>query len=243
MIYDDKFFDGIVEGATRSARIMVPMIMQLVHPKSVIDIGCGDGAWLKAFVEHGVEDIMGIDGSYVDPSRLLIERTQFQAVDLNRPEHIGKTFDLALSLEVAEHLPARAAPSFVEMLVQAAPLVLFSAAIPNQGGRHHVNEQWPRYWERFFIRHGYFRLDPFRRHVCFDFRIPWWYRQNIFLYASRDAIDRSEQLQKEKNWVMQVDMELVCSSVLGKHTSCSGLLRMLPGAAWRAIKNRLTFKR
>lgn len=241
--YDDKFFNEIVDGATRSARLMAPLVIRLAHPKSVIDIGCGEGAWLKSFVELGVEDVLGIDGAYVDPGRLLIEKTKFQAMDLSRPEPLGRTFDLAMSLEVAEHLPARVAASFVEMLVKAAPLVVFSAAIPNQGGTHHVNEQWPTYWERLFSRHGYQRLDPFRRHMCFDFRIPWWYRQNIFLYASPEAINRSEELQEEKKWAMKADMELVYSNILGKHMSLSGLLRMIPSVAWRALRNRLTFRR
>lgn len=243
VVYDDKFFDRIGEGASRAARIMVPMILQLVRPKSVVDIGCGDGTWLSVFVEQGVENIWGLDGSYVDTERLLIDKTLFQAIDLTRPERIGRTFDLAVCLEVGEHLPARAAPSFVDMLVDAAPLVLFSAAIPNQGGTHHVNEQWPRYWQILFARHGYQRLDPFRRHICFDLNIPWWYRQNTFLYASQEAIDRSEELQEEKKWAMQSDMEIVHSTILGGQMSLSGLLRMIPGAAWRAIKNRRTLKR
>ena len=74
-------------------------------------------------------------------SRLLTDPAKFTAVDLRDSFAIGRTFDLAISLEVAEHPPEEFAEPLVERLVTAAPFVLFSAAIPEQGGIHHVNEQ------------------------------------------------------------------------------------------------------
>jgi SAM-dependent methyltransferase len=242
-LYDAKFFDSITEGALRSARLIAPLVIRLSNIQSVVDVGCGTGAWLAAFIENGVNDVLGIDGDYVDRNTLLIEQSQFYAIDLTRPRSIARCFDLAICLEVGEHLPTRVAPSLVEMLVKAAPLVLFSAAIPGQGGTHHINEQWPIYWDRLFSRHGYQRLDPFRRHVCFDRRIQWWYRQNLFLYASQERIANSEILRQEQEWASQNDMQLVSSLVLSRYLSFSGLLSQIPGAAWRAIKNRLTIRR
>lgn len=242
-VYDAVFFDHMVDGALESARVIVPLVMRLVEPKSVVDVGCGIGAWLKIVTEQGVEDILGLDGEYVDCSRLLIDPNCFQKVDLQNPQALSRSFDLATCLEVGEHLPARSAPSLVKLLVDAAPLVLFSAAVPGQGGTHHVNEQWPQYWQNLFAQHGYEKLDPFRRHICFDRRVRWWYRQNIYLYASQEAINNSEVLKKEVEWAKQNDMEILHSSLFVHQTYLSGLLRLIPGTVRRAIKNAMTTRR
>src|SRR5262249_5217435 len=150
--YDAAFYEAQADGSLRSARVVVPLVTRLVEPRSVVDVGCGVGTWLRAFVENGVEDVLGVDGAYVDRNRLCIDPARFQAMDLARPQPLGRTFDLAVCLEVGEHLPTRAAPGLVAMLT-AAPVVLFSAAIPGQGGTNHVNEQWPNFWQRLFSRY------------------------------------------------------------------------------------------
>jgi 2-polyprenyl-3-methyl-5-hydroxy-6-metoxy-1,4-benzoquinol methylase len=73
--YDNKFFDGQREFALRSARIVVPVLLKIIKPASVVDVGCGHGAWLRAFQENGVKVIKGLDGSYIDQSQLLIDPT------------------------------------------------------------------------------------------------------------------------------------------------------------------------
>jgi SAM-dependent methyltransferase len=238
--YDANFFDNQAGGSLTSAQVVVPIVMNIVRPKSVIDVGCGVGAWLKVFLENGVKSVLGIDGDYLDRGQLLIDPNQFQAQDLNRPHSLGREFDLAVCLEVGEHLPTRVAPAFVDMLTKAAPLVLFSAAIPGQGGTNHINEQWPSFWKTLFKRHDFVRLDPIRRLVCFNRKVDWWYRQNIFLYASQEALARSVVLREERDWATHADIALVQEGIFADYSSFSGLLRRLPGAAWRAIKNRFT---
>jgi SAM-dependent methyltransferase len=152
--YTNQYFSALEIGVIPSARVIVPLVLGLVRARSVIDIGCGRGAWLKVFRENGVTDIHGMDGSHVDPESLLIDPSEFTAADLARPFTIARTYDLAVCLEVAEHLPAAAAPALVRELTRAAPVVLFSAAIPGQQGLGHVNEQWPMYWSRLFESHG-----------------------------------------------------------------------------------------
>src|SRR5205823_3545352 len=127
--------------------------------------------------------LRGLDGPSVDASHLLIDPACFTPVDLARCPELAETFDLALCLEVAEHLPPRASRPLVRLLTRAAPLVLFSAAIPGQGGVGHRNEQWPDYWRARFAEFGYRRLDPVRRHVWQDPRVAGWYQQNLYLYA------------------------------------------------------------
>jgi SAM-dependent methyltransferase len=238
--YDAAFYASQHDGSLRSARVVVPYIVRLMNPNSVVDIGCGLGTWLRAFVENGVAEVLGVDGDYVDRSRLLFDAARFRAMDLTHPASLGRTFDLAVCLEVGEHLPTRAAQALVALLTSAAPVVLFSAAMPGQGGTNHINEQWPEFWERLFGRHQFVRLDPVRRMIVFDTRVEPWYQQNTLLYASRAAIARSPALQVESDWVAQNNIELIWRRNLSNFTSFMGMLKLLPAAGWRALKNRLS---
>ena len=80
--YDAKFFDYMTDSAARSASRMVPAVMELLHPRSVIDVGCGTGAWAEAFEQHGVTDVWGADGEWVDAAAL---RFAASPDDLPRP--------------------------------------------------------------------------------------------------------------------------------------------------------------
>jgi SAM-dependent methyltransferase len=229
------------KGSLESARVIVPIIVGLLKPKSVIDFGCGLGAWLKAFQENGVEEVKGLDGPYLDRSKLLIDNTSFRSVDLCQPVDIEGRWDLAICLEVAEHLPPMAGAALVRVLTDSAPLVLFSAAIPGQTGRGHINEQWPVYWRQLFERQGFRRLDPVRRHIWQDHRVDWWYRQNILLYASEEAIAVSEALRAEQELADRMQDEWIHVHVLSSYTRLRGVLRELPRAALRAFKHRIGF--
>jgi len=170
-------------------------VLQLVRASSVIDIGCGDGSWLALFRKHGVAKVLGVDGKYVDRDLLQIPMECFQAVDLTKPFGFGTTFDLAISLEVAEHLPAGCAAVFVECLTKLAPVVLFSAAIPFQGGEHHVNEQWPDRWVELFEGNGYFAVDCIRKQVWTNEAVEWWYAQNTLLFAQAALVETNAALK------------------------------------------------
>lgn len=166
---------------TRAAEIVLPVLFKYVQPKSVIDVGCGIGTWLKVFNDLGVSDFVGVDGDYVDRSMMQIEEGKFIAHDLTKPLKLDRTFDLAISLEVAEHLPESAADVFVETLTEHSKIILFSAAIPGQGGQNHLNEQWPSYWQDKFRVYGYEYYDMIRPEVWINKEVDVWYRQNIFL--------------------------------------------------------------
>lgn len=140
--YSKRFFEQVHAQVRDSAREIVPLVVDLLNPARVVDVGCGTGTWLATFAEHGAA-ILGLDGEYVDRSLLDIPEDRFVAVDLAQPFQLDGRYDLALCLEVAEHLPADRAASLVDLLTGLAPTVLFSAAIPLQGGVNHVNEQWP----------------------------------------------------------------------------------------------------
>jgi SAM-dependent methyltransferase len=184
--YSPQYYRGLNEGSRRSAQTVVPIIVELLHPKSVVDVGCGTGAWLAEFTRRGVGDILGIDGHHVPVDQLQIDQHDFVAADLTQPLRLRRYFDLAMSLEVAEHLSPEKADQFVDSLTRLAPTVLFSAAIPFQGGEHHLNEQWPTYWVERFDKRDYAALDPFRRLLWEQSEVEWWYCQNLVLFVRRD---------------------------------------------------------
>src|SRR5215470_339284 len=181
--YTSAFYERLRQGATRSAEIIAPLVLKLVPAKNVLDVGCGDGSWLAAFQGLGASDVLGIDGEYVQRDLLQIPPASFQPADLAKPFRLDRVFDLALSLEVAEHLPPASAPGFIESLTLAGPAILFSAAIPHQGGDNHINEQWPEAWAAMFKKHGYLAIDAIRRHIWHNQAVEWWYAQNIMLYV------------------------------------------------------------
>ena len=128
--YTTSFYEENREGSRRSAEAVVPLVMQFVRPQSVIDIGCGVGTWLSVFKEHGVGDFYGVDGSWVDRSALEIPTERFLEEDLTGPFRLDRSFDLVVSLEVAEHIAPRYADAFVDSLSGLGDLILFSAAVP-----------------------------------------------------------------------------------------------------------------
>jgi SAM-dependent methyltransferase len=207
--YSREFFDDNVDKARSSAAAIVPLVMELVAPASVVDLGCGPGAWLATFARHGVGDYLGVDGEWVAGDVLEIPPDRFLAARLDKPLELDRKFDLAVSLEVAEHLPERAAKGFVETLSRLAPCVLFSAAIPHQGGLHHVNEQWPGYWASLFERHGYLAIDAIRPRVWESAGVAFWYKQNTLLYAREDVIAAQPALARARASTVESMLSLV----------------------------------
>lgn len=187
-LYNEQFYRSITDSARSSAREILPHLKDWLQPASVIDVGCGIGTWLSVWRELGITNVLGVDGAYVDQSRLEIPREQFHAFDLQQPLQLNRTFDLVMSLEVAEHLPPAQAASFVASLTQLGSVILFSAAIPHQGGTHHVNEQWPEYWVRLFNAQGFVPLDCLRSRFWQNERVEWYYAQNLLIFVREEKL-------------------------------------------------------
>lgn len=178
-IYDPSFYDTIAPGCRSSAEVLVPLILDRQPAEAVLDVGCGQGWWGAEFARHGC-NVVGIDGGYVHDRQV----PTFVEHDLtDRLPDLG-SFDLAVCLEVAEHLPKSRAASFVADLCAAAPVVVFSAAIPRQPGAGHINCQWPSWWADLFATHGMHLDDSLRELVWDDDRIEPWYRQNVLIATS-----------------------------------------------------------
>ena len=138
----------------------------------MVDVGCGIGSFLAAFVEAGIPDVCGIDFPPRDAALLQISQDRFVAHDLSEPVKEGRRYDLALCLEVAEHMPRGHAGILVQSLTTLSDIVVFSAAIPRQGGWEHVNEQWQDWWAGKFKAHGYLAIDSIRDRIWNDKSFP-----------------------------------------------------------------------
>lgn len=204
--YDQAFFEALRAGSRQSAAVIVPIILDWIQPQRVVDVGCGDGTWLSVFREQGVVNILGIDGDYIKPENLQIPAHQFMPWNLTQPILLDQTFDLAISLEVAEHLPEANASDFVDSLVRLSHVILFSAAIPHQGGTHHINEQWPDYWIQRFEERGYITIDSLRACIWDHPQVEPWYAQNSFIFVRSDRLPDYSKLQAlrvDSPWVKQ----------------------------------------
>ena len=196
--YDPSFYQKGSQTAIASATEIVPLVMALVNPASVVDVGCGAGEWLSVFRSAGVKDMLGIDGQWVPREQLHIPAAHFLSHDLGRSQlDIKRRFELAISMEVGEHLPAVEAERYISDLVALAPVVLFSAAVPFQGGVQHVNEQWPGYWVERFHACQYYCIDCIRPQVWSNEKVAFWYAQNCFIAVNKSYMYRFPRLVEE----------------------------------------------
>lgn len=156
------------------------------HPfYSLLDIGAGTGSWLAAARAHGVTEVLGVDGVLADEGLLCVPRELIMIHDLRRPFRLGRRFDVAICLEVAEHLPESSAEVLIESICAHTNFVFFSAATPGQQGEHHINCKPPSYWQRKFNTCGFICSDDLRARIWTEREMEAWYRQNLFV-ARRD---------------------------------------------------------
>src|ERR1700742_319470 len=184
--YDDSFYVQHLPGMSSSAENVLRVVYAFYKPASVIDVGCGRGAWLAACGALGASTLHGFDGPWIKLSEVIDPRIEFHAFDLEGalPRPVQR-YDLAMSLEVAEHVSEANADKFIDGLCAASDVVLFGAAITKQGGTHHVNEQWQSYWRDKFANREYECYDVIRPSVWNLNTVEWWYKQNTFLYMRK----------------------------------------------------------
>lgn len=181
--FDPDVYAAIRDGAKRSAAVCAPMILNaLPDPQrrpTILDVGCGEGWWSEAFLDLNC----AVDSVDQEPPLEQAEGVHIDRVDLEGEYALRRGYDLALCLEVAEHLTPKAGGEIVRQLTRCAGVVAWSAAIPAQGGHGHLNEQWPDYWETRFAAHGWAFLDPFRDALWGHPEVEPWYQQNLLLAA------------------------------------------------------------
>jgi len=184
--YVHSTYGRYLSGSERSAGSVADLLVPLLKPASVLDVGCGAGVWLEAFRARGVDRVHGVDGPW-SPAAGRLKPGEFTTWNFERDEAGGPTLplprhDLVISLEFVEHVSAERADDLVAFLAGQGDILLVSAAIPLQGGQHHVNERWPEYWTRKFAAHGFRPFDALRLALWNEAGVESWYRQNMILY-------------------------------------------------------------
>jgi len=210
-MYDIKWHDrhGIITSS--SAESIMDILLSFLDLESVLDVGCGDGRWLSVCRTKGVATISGVDGPWTDLVGLQIPSEFLTLKELSLPFNLCRRFSLAISLEVAEHIDRKFSEVFVDNLVRHSDVVLFSAAIPYQGGFRHINEQWQSYWAALFEARGFLNYDLFRSQIWNDENIHFWYKQNIILYINKNKVDTINKVLsyiKEKS-VQRLPLDIV----------------------------------
>jgi len=208
-LYDGSFYEAQIDGSRTSAALVLDHLFERWKPASLADVGCGRGAWLAAAESLGVQKLHGVDGPWVTTADLLSRTATLHSVDLQASGgqfSIGERSDMVICVEVAEHLTESAGRSLVRSLCATADVVLFSAAVPGQGGVGHINLQWQSYWTSAFEEHGYTPIDALRPALWSRSEIRFWYRQNCLLYVNRNS-PLFGQLT-ERDWGADVPLDL-----------------------------------
>lgn len=242
--YYQSLFENLDDslGSRNSAQEIIPLVLELLQPQSVIDIGCGVGSWLAVFKEFGVQDILGVDFDFVDRKLLKIPEEQFYGFDLRKPLKLNRQFDLVTCLEVAGYIPEESAQMLINCLTALGPVVLFSSAIPSQDDPVvQVNQQWPEYWANYFQQNGYVVIDCFRRKIWNNPNIAWWFAQNLLLFVRQDYLETNELLKREwKNtYTSQLSLVHPRLYMMKKPLGLKTILSELPIAIMNAVRKRL----
>ncbi|MES1219190.1 MAG: methyltransferase domain-containing protein [Bacteroidota bacterium] len=196
--YTKDFFSELEQHSYMSAQNVIPIVEDLFKPRSVVDVGCGTGAWLKTWNEiFRIDNYLGIEGPYLDKEKALIPADKIILKDLKEPVAINQRFDLVMTLEVAEHLPDSSAEIFVQSLISLGDIILFSAAIPGQEGTYHINEQYPEYWAAIFNKYGFVPVDCIRPRIWNNPLIEFYYRQNILVFIKKEIANRYPSIVQE----------------------------------------------
>lgn len=163
-----------------AAKLLLPMMLPCgLSVSSILDVGAGTGAWINAAREIDIKDCVGIDGIVLTGHNLKCEPGLISEINLANSFYLGRRFDIAICLEVVEHLPATSARGLIESIVKHTDLFFFSAAIPGQNGQHHINCQWPEYWQNLINQYGFECVDDIRPRI-WTMDVDPWYKQNMF---------------------------------------------------------------
>ena len=246
-IYNTEVYNNQKYRSLRAAGIILPYLFQFYKPNSVVDIGCGSGSWLRACQDLGVGTIHGVDINEVEEQTLFVPRNVIDIFDFSnlasQEEFVSsQKYDLAISLEVAEHLEPQNAVSFVKYLTLFSDVVLFSAAHPYQHGVHHVNCQPASYWSSLFNKEGFVCIDIMRRQLMFEPQLAdcYWYGQNSFLYVRNNRDDLLNDLQDYiTDFPVSYYHQSVVDGIVKQMNEMNNRLTKMENSLWYRIQRKL----
>ncbi len=168
----------------RSASILLAKTLAMTGAASLLDVGCGQGAWLRAAAGHGVADPWGVDLPGTEPAAAFRRTISF--CDAHGGFSLSRRFDLVTCVELAGKLPEVDHASLVQALSEHGDVILFAAPAPHESSEERSGF-WPDYWAKLFHQNGCFCSDVLRSELWTDSRIVWRYRQNVLLFVKQDA--------------------------------------------------------
>jgi SAM-dependent methyltransferase len=207
--YTSEFYKKMSGLSYLSATNVLPVLFERLKPKSIIDVGCGTGTWMAAAKRLGVPFVAGIEGPWLTKEDLFRPDIEIAIQDLEKPLAVDQRFDLCMCLEVAEHLSPERAGSLIADICRIADAAFFSAAIPQQTGRHHINCRWQTYWADLFAQQGRIAVDVIRQRFWGKRDVAWWYQQNALLYMAEDKAKALGYEPLERRLVNIVHPEMI----------------------------------
>ena len=220
--YSDQFYESVTNRAEYSSRIIFSLLKNALHPKTFVDVGSGDGVWSLSALEH-FESINHVEAwdllaekTYLDiakkrfPSKNIIsKRIDFESSDYG----VEMVYDLAVCLETFEHLSPSACEKLSLFFSSHTRILIFSGAVPGQGGTNHINEQPFKTWQRNLLDFGFFPLDFIRPNIQDKKNVPSYYKNNIVLWVNSKFLHELDFV----NWKKILDLKfnpLNCSETL-----------------------------
>ena len=241
--YDKDFYVNREVETSASAEAILDEVFDMCRPDSVVDFGCGVGTWLKVCNKKGAKKLLGFEGQWIEDLPKGIVSRCVAVKDLSKKIVLDHEFDLAITLEVAEHIKELDAEIFVDNLANASNIVLFSAAIPGQGGVGHLNEQWPRYWVEKFEQRGFRLFDVLRPSLWENQMVKVWYKQNTLLFVrGAPSLVEMELLESKESFagrsLVHPDLLKVRISQLKSEITVGAFIKSIKRGVQRFIKIR-----
>lgn len=196
--YNNNFY-GNNKTRIKSALKILTLVFKKIKVDSILDVGCGRGAWLNVAKKNGVKIIDGVDGIW-NNGKMIDQDIKFKSLDLNKKFDLKKKYDLTLCLEVAEHLDKNSSDNLISSLSKTSDVILFSAAFKYQGGVNHINENLHSYWANLFLKYNFVPFDIIRPAIWSNDKVSYWYRQNTFLYLKKNS-SKFNDLCKSYNYL------------------------------------------
>lgn len=238
---DSWVFGDIEKRKVNARKVLQPVFGILGVPNSFLDIGGGAGSWCAAAKNLGVQRVRLVDAC--PPNQVIPELSQEEQVQANLEEGIPNQgqFDLVICIEVIEHLTDHAASRLIKQMTSFSNFILFSAAIPGQGGIGHISERLHEYWHNKFSQFKFDKYDVIRPMLISRSDISSIHRQNLFIYAKKECSHSLADLPQICD-----DMELIRAEHLKSlyHKEPIDLrtaLGSIPNALKRSIGRRVGF--
>jgi 2-polyprenyl-3-methyl-5-hydroxy-6-metoxy-1,4-benzoquinol methylase len=187
--YDDRYFKWHRDHTRNYAIKNMDWYINQFKPASIIDYGCGIGAYLESGLNNGITKLKGYDigGDYVKKYTEKSVQPYIEYLDCTLPL-ITDEYDCVISLETGEHIETKSSDQFVLNIANSTKkdgTILFSAAQPGQGGSGHINCQPKSFWIEKFAIHSFIYDEPLTKQILKEWslqKVPDYIINNLIVF-------------------------------------------------------------